>query len=66
VFRVIHSRIGGIVPVSREDFSVGKAGFVAEHSLFGEEQHAAVKEVTDRLDGSDLKQVRVSGRTSTA
>jgi glutamine synthetase len=48
------------VPVSREDFSVGKAGFVAEHGLFDEEQHAAVKEVTDRLDASDLKHVRVS------
>jgi glutamine synthetase len=46
--------------VSREDFSVGKAGFVAEHGLFDEEQQAAVKEVIDRLDGSDLKHVRVS------
>ena len=41
--------------VSREEFSVGKAGFVAEHGLFDEEQQAAVKEVTDRPDGSDLK-----------
>jgi glutamine synthetase len=48
------------VPVSREDFSVGKAGFVAEHGLFDEDQHAAVKEVTDRLDASDLRHVRVS------
>jgi len=42
------------------DAGVGKYGFIEEHGLWTPEQHEAAAELTQRLESSALRQVRIS------
>jgi glutamine synthetase len=46
--------------ISRDEFSVGKYGFVERHGIFSDQQQDAVKEVSSKIEELGLTQVRIS------
>jgi glutamine synthetase len=46
--------------IAREDYSVGKVGFVARHELYTDEQKDAAERVAAAIEEQGLRQVRVS------